>query len=377
MKIIYCIAGLRRSGGMERVLTNKANYLAERGFDILIITTDQYGEDNFFSLSPKIRTIDIAINYEENNGRSFGRKLFNYPLKQRRHKKRLRELLMQENADIVISMFCNDASFLWKINDGSEKILEIHFSRFKRLQYGRKGVWGWADRLRSRHDLDVVKRYDRFVVLTQEDRGYWGNLSNMTVIPNALTFEPEECAELINKQVIAVGRYDYQKGFDELISAWALISTKYPDWKLCIFGNGELRKELQLLVYDLGLEKSLKLCSPVQNIGNEYKNSSVLVMSSRYEGLPMTLLEGQAFGLPIVSYACKCGPRDIITEGEDGFLVPVGDVKSLADRMTRLMADQELRKRMGRMSKINSTRFSEEKVMTQWIDLFNDITKGK
>lgn len=89
-------------------------------------------------------------------------------------------------------MFCNDASFLWKIDDGSKKVLEIHFSRYKRLQYGRKGVWKIADRWRSRMDERTVRKYDRFVVLTAEDKAYWGNLSNMIVIPNALSHSTTE-----------------------------------------------------------------------------------------------------------------------------------------------------------------------------------------
>jgi glycosyltransferase involved in cell wall biosynthesis len=373
MKIIYCIAGLRHSGGMERVLTNKANFLAAHGCEVLIITTDQCGEKNFFALSPEVRTIDLAINYEENNEKGLLNKLLHYPLKQLRHKKRLTQLLMKEKADVVISMFCNDASFLWKIKDGSKKVLEIHFSRFKRVQYGRTGIWGAVDRLRSRMDLDAVKRYDRFVVLTHEDSGYWEDLPNMTVIPNARTFEPTETAALENKRAIAVGRYDYQKGFDDLIAAWALVTPSHPDWQLCIFGDGELRETLQKQVDDLGLSEHIQLCRPVKDIGAEYLNSSLVAMSSRYEGLPMALLEGQAYGLPIVSYTCKCGPRDILTDGVDGFLVPEGDIKALADRMQRVMADDELRKSMGAAAKRNSARFSEEIVMQQWLDLFKGL----
>ncbi len=374
MKIIYCIAGLRHSGGMERVLTNKANYLAAQGCEVLIITTDQCGEQNFFPLSPEVRTIDLAINYEENNEKGLLNKLLHYPLKQLRHKKRLTQLLKREKADVVISMFCNDASFLWKIKDGSKKVLEIHFSRFKRLQYGRTAIWGAVDRLRSRMDLDAVKRYDRFVVLTHEDSGYWEDLPNMTVIPNARTFEPTETAALENKRAIAVGRYDYQKGFDDLIAAWALVTPSHPDWQLCIFGDGELRETLQKQVDDLGLSEHIQLCRPVKDIGAEYLNSSLVAMSSRYEGLPMALLEGQAYGLPIVSYTCKCGPRDILTDGVDGFLVPEGDIKALADRMQRIMADDELRKSMGAAAKKNSARFSEEIVMQQWLELFKELS---
>ena len=134
MKIVYCIAGTYNSGGMERVLANKANYLAVHGYEVVIITTDQRGKQPFFDLDRRIRCHDLGINYEENNGKSFLNKLVHYPFKQWKHRKRLSECLKQTNADIAVSMFCNDASLLWKMNDGSRKILEIHFSRYKRRQ---------------------------------------------------------------------------------------------------------------------------------------------------------------------------------------------------------------------------------------------------
>lgn len=375
MKIIYCIAGLRHSGGMERVLTAKVNYLVAHGVEVVIVTTNQYGEPNFFPLLPKVRTIDLGINYEENNGKSISNKLLHYPFKQFKHKKRIAGLLKKEKADIVVSMFCNDASFLWKVKDGSKKVLEIHFSRFKRLQYGRKGLWRLADSLRSRMDLKTVARYDKFVVLTEEDKVYWGDLPNMEVIPNARTFYPEQTSSLENKHVIAVGRYDYQKGFDELISAWKIVNETFSDWKLSIFGNGELREALQKQIDGNQLSAKIELRQPVKNIAEEYLQSSILAMSSRYEGLPMVLLEAQAFGLPIVSYACKCGPRDVITNEQDGILVSEGNVSELAQSLMKLMADEILRKKMGNQARINSDKFAEPVIMGKWLSLFEELAR--
>jgi glycosyltransferase involved in cell wall biosynthesis len=373
MKIVYCIAGLRHTGGMERLLTNKVNWLVAHGVEVSIVTTDQGGENPFFPLPPKVRRYDLDINYEENNGKGFLNKVMHYPLKQLKHKQKLTKLLGKLQADIVISMFCNDVSFLWKIRDGSKKLLEVHFSRYKRLQYGRKGIWKIADRFRSWTDVRTASHYDRFVVCTHEDKGYWGNMSNIRVIYNAKSYEPAEQAGLNNKRVIAVGRLDYQKGFDDLIRAWTIVQRSRPDWQLDIFGNGALRESLQHQIDDCGLQGSVHLRPSVSRIDREYLNSSFLAMSSRYEGLPLALIEAQAFGLPIVSYACKCGPKDIVTEGEDGFLVPVGDVEALAEKMIRLMEDESLRHRMGEAARINSQRFSEDVIMRQWMDLFNEV----
>ncbi|HFK5546693.1 TPA: glycosyltransferase family 4 protein [Elizabethkingia anophelis] len=375
MKIIYSILGTYNSGGMERVLANKANYLAEMGYDITIITTDQRGKSPYFQLDSRIKNIDLGINYTDNNNRGLLHKLLSYPRKQKMHRQKLRNVLIELKADIVISMFDNDASFMYKIKDGSRKILEIHFSRFKRLQYGRKGVWKIVNLLRSNADLKLVKQYDRFVVLTHEDKSYWGNLTNIEVIPNANSFVSSKQAGLESKRVIAVGRYDYQKGFDELINIWKEVYAKHPDWSLDIFGHGPLKDELQSLIDQLGLTKTIHLCAPVKNIEQEYLNSSILAMTSRYEGLPMTLLEAQVCGLPLVSYTCKCGPRDIIKDGINGYLIEDSDQETMAKKLIYLITDEKLRKQMGEASYRFSNNYSEDRIMQQWIDLFKEVNK--
>ena len=373
MKLLYCIAGTCHSGGMERVLANKANYLARHGYEVVIVTTDQRGLPPFFPLDGQIRCIDLGINYEENNGKPFANKLLHYPLKQYRHKKRLAAILEQEKPDVTISMFCNDAGFITRINDGSKKVLEIHFSKFKRLQYSRKGLWRLADLWRSRQDEKTVRRFDKFVVLTEEDKGYWGNLPNITVIPNANTFATSQAAALENKKVIAIGRYTYQKGFERLIEAWNILSPGFPGWKLDIIGNGEERDKLQDLIHAYHLDGQVTLVSPTKSIDKVYLDASVLVMSSRYEGLPMVLLEAQAFGLPIVSFACKCGPKDIVANGETGFLVEENDIEGLARQLVKVMKDKNLRKQMGRKAKEASLRYAEDAVMAKWTALFDSL----
>lgn len=376
MKIIYCIAGTCHSGGMERVLANKANYLARHGYEVVIATTDQQGLPPFFPLDERIRCIDLGINYEENNGKSFWNKLLHYPLKQARHRWRLGRLLKRERADITVSMFCNDAGFITGIRDGSLKVLEIHFSRFKRLQYNRKGLWRLADRWRSRQDEKTVARFHRFVVLTEEDRTYWGNLPNITVIPNAATFTGMTPASSGQKTVIAIGRYTHQKGFERLIEAWRLIGHKFPDWRLNIIGSGEDRDALQRLINRYYMNGQVTLVAPTRQIEKVYREASLLVLSSRYEGLPMVLIEAQCFGLPVVAFQCKCGPKDIVEQGETGLLVPEGDIHGLADGMERLMKDDDLRKQMGVKAQLASLRYAEETVMAQWTELFHSLKKA-
>ena len=153
MKILYCIAGTYNSGGMERVLSNKANYFAAHGHEVTIVTTDQRGQAPFFELDRRIRCIDIDVNYETNNGKSFFNKVAHYPFKQFKHKRRLAKVLKEIKPDIAISMFCNDASLLPRMKDGSKKVLEIHFSRLNRLHFDRSGLWWLAEMWRNRNEL--------------------------------------------------------------------------------------------------------------------------------------------------------------------------------------------------------------------------------
>lgn len=362
MKIVYCINGFYRPAGMERVLADKANWLVGQGHSVSILTTDQHERPNAFPLDPRITMYDLAIGYEDNNDSSLLDKLVHYPLKQRRHRKRLVQKLQEIHPDITISMFCNEVNLLPRIHDGSRKVLEIHFSRFKRLQYGRKGLWSLVDRFRSKNDERLARRYDRFIVLTEEDKGYWQGLDNLRVIPNPRPFTLPEPASLQSRTVLAIGRYTHQKGFDLLLKAWRMLDTQ--GWTLRIAGSGETLEDLPANVVT-GLSA---------NIIDEYKNAAFLVMSSRYEGLPMALLEAQSAGLPVVSFACKCGPRDVITDGVDGVLVPEGDIEGLANGMKRLMMDESLRRSMGKAAFRHSERFDQEKIMSQWENLFRELS---
>lgn len=361
---------------MERVLSNKVNFLVAHGYDIIVITTDQRNQKSFFSLDSRVKCYDLNINYEENNGKSFFNKLLHYPIKQYKHKKRLSALLKQLKPDITVSMFCNEVSFLPEIQDGSKKVLEIHFCRFKRLQYNRKGLWRLADTWRSRDEQKIVSHYDRFVTLTNEDNKYWGNIANSLVIPNAQTFRCADRAVLNQKKVIAVGRYTYQKGFDLLIHAWKIVAQQRPDWKLSIVGDGELREYLDNLIKEEQLQHSVELSPVTTNIEQIYKDASILVMSSRYEGFGMVLLEAQTVGLPTISFDCKCGPSEIIVNGENGYLIEEGDIEGMAQRVLQLIENEALRKRMGENAYNNALRFSEDVVMSKWERLFKEVVYG-
>ncbi len=377
MRIVYNIAGTYRPAGMERVLADKANWLVGQGHEVVIVTTDQRGQADAFPMDGRIRHVDLGIDYELDNGKSLLNKLFRFPAKLLRHRLALTRLLKSLRADVCVSMFCNEVSFLPKIKDGSAKVLEVHFSRFKRLQYGRKGVWGIMDRIMSRKDARSVRRYDRFVVLTQEDMAYWGHLPNMSVIPNGLSHRPETPADLQAKVVSAIGRYAPQKGLDRLIDAWRLVAGKHPDWQLRLVGDGELREALQEQVDRLNLRDSVLLGKATDDMDSVYRNTSILALSSHYEGLPMVLLEAQAYGIPAVAFTCKCGPRDVITDGVDGILVPEGDIPALAQGLDALISQPDRLREMGTNAFRASERWDFESIMKQWLTLFESTLSSQ
>lgn len=377
MKIIYCTHSTCNPGGMERVLLNKVTYLSLLpGWEVSVVTTDQHQRPPFYPFPEKVRMTDLEINYSEDNEKGAWKKITGYLRKRKEHKRKLTALLLKEKPDIVVSLYPSESSFIPDIKDGSKKVLELHYCKFFRLQYGRKGLLGWIDKLRTRQDEQIVRRFDKFVVLTNEDRRYWGDLPNIEVIPNAAMHVSDAYSDVMNKRVIAVGRLDYQKGFDRLIQAWQLVqhTGKFTDWKLDIFGQGEWREMLQQMIDRAELQNTVCLNRPTKQIGEEYVKSDMLVMSSNYEGFPMVMIEAMACGLPVVSFDYKCGPKDIIQTGINGLLVPNGDIQALADAMMKVMEDEAYRKMLSLNARKVVDTYSEQAVMSQWIRLFTSIT---
>lgn len=368
VKLIYHLNSLYNPGGMERVTLNKAAWWAARGHEVVIVTTDQKGRPSFFPVPEGVRTVDLGINYHDAAGLGLLRQTLAFPGKRRLHRRRLEELLLRERADIVVSLYPGESSFIPSIKDGSKKVLELHQGRFFHRQYGNRGLRGVIDRLRERADSIMVRRFDRFVVLTREDLADWGRVPNIISIPNAATMTgaASDCSA---HRVIAVGRLDFQKGFDRLIEAWEPLG----DWTLEIFGQGEWKERLETMIAARGLGDSVHINAPSRDIRSEYAGSSVLVMTSNYEGFPMALVEGLSCGLPAVCYDFKCGPKDMIENGVNGFIVHNGDAEGLRRALRTLMEDDALRVRMGREAAGTAERYSEEKVMAEWENCFRSI----
>ena len=370
LKLVYLTPALYMAGGVERVLTLKANYFAEHfGYDITIILTEGKDKPLFYPLSPKIKVVNLDINFEELWTCSFVKKIFVYLKKQRLYKKEVEAELMRIRPDITISLLRREINFINDIKDGSKKIGELHVNRanYRNFEVGDANIIkNLFAKYWMRSLVSELKRLDRFVVLTEEDKQAWSELSNVSVIPDPLSFVPTQKSTLTEKRVIAVGRYVYQKGFDLLLQAWAKVEKEHDDWQLAIFGDGD-RTPYEQLMLQLSIDESrCHLNGPTSMIQQEYVNSSLFVFSSRFEGFGMVLVEAIACGLPVVSFACPCGPKDIVKHGEDGLLVENGNVEALADNLSRLMNDESLRCSMSQAAQRNAQRFNLEHIAERW-----------
>ena len=298
--------------------------------------------------------IDFAIGYMDTDQLGFWEKTKRLSRFLVRHYKLLSQTLKEIAPDIVVSMYGKEVYFLPFIKDGSVKVLEAHGARYTWL-FSRKGLLG---KLHNWLDLRFIRRFDQFVVLTQEDVPNWSVKGTINV-----------------PKVIAVGRYGEQKNFENLLHAWAIVHRVHPEWKLKICGQG-----LDLLdpcIDSLDLRDTV-IRYESRDMEREYMDASICALSSRHEGMPMFLLEAMACGLPIVSYACECGPRDLILDGETGILIEEKqDYKKLAEGLIRLIGDEELRKEMGRKAKDRSRLFSQEVVMQRWTEVFTQLISKK
>ena len=212
------------------------------------------------------------------------------------------------------------------------------------------------------------------VVLTESAKLDWPELSNVSLIPDPLPFHVETVSPLTSKRIISIGRYAYEKGNDLLLKAWLKVEKGCTDWQLDIYGMGE-QKPYFSLMDELGLDRSrCHLHGSLDNVKDEYLNSSVFLLPSRFEGFGLVIIEAMSCGLPVVSFDCENGPRNIINNGKNGILVPAFDVDDYADKILQLIQDFNLRQQMGAEAHLASRSYEIHIIATRWQRLFDDLS---
>jgi glycosyltransferase involved in cell wall biosynthesis len=363
---------------MERALCTKANYLAnETEHQVFIITVKSLPEDLFFEYSSSLVIISLGLDIVRKYSiKNIIRRIRN----QQTFIKAVSDKLNQLKPDITISMFGDEFPFLYKLDDGSIKIAEFHYSRnylvhliknIPNLRFrGIRLLYATFFQYRQRI---LAQKYCKVILLTERDKHLWGNKKNLEVIPNAVSFRTDRVADLTNKQIIAVGRFIAQKGFDLLIKAFSLIAFQYPEWQVIIVGEGQDEGYLKDQIRQEQLESKVYLLPPQKDIKGLLLKSSIFALPSRYEGFGLVLTEAMECGIPCVAFDCECGPSEILTHGEDGYVSENGNVEQFAHHLASLMNDKDLRIKMGNAGRKNVRRFYVEPVMNKWLGLFSGL----
>ena len=383
MTIAYIYPAFINIGGADKIIISKANYMADHwGYDVYLITDSQNGLPTFFPLSPKVHLIDLDINFFQQYQYPPLKRLMVYLKLMRRYRKAMERTLQQIRPDIIISTFSRDAKFVGLFKKYSKvAIAEVHTTKknIRALPNLRLkgGFYIFLAAYIERQLNNSAKRFDEVVVLNSLEEDLWKRVRKVRVIHNAVQYYPEEENELKAKNVIYVGRAEYEKAPDRLIDVWRVVAEKHPDWTVSMYCTGAMLDKLKARVRDYGLEQQVRFMPPTKDMLSAYMSSSICVLTSRFEGFPVVLQEAMGCGIPCVSFNCPSGPRYIITDQEDGYLVRDGDIDGFAEKVCLLMEDEALRRRLGRQAKQSMARYGADVIMAQWRELFERLTKGK
>lgn len=338
MKIFFNINSLRNRSGSERVACILANELVERfNFDVTIINRDATFSEVAYPLNRKV------------NVRKISGSLFEYYIN-------LVRLINSENPDVFVVHNMGKLSLLCSLIPHIKKLVTLEhisfISRPKSIQLLSKLFY---------------KKIDQVITLTNSDKSYFDQFHrNVIVLPNFSPFAIAKKQNFDQKRIIAIGRLTEQKNYIHLLKAWEKIFFKLPDWKLHIYGEGEHKVLLSEYIQENEI-KNIYLEEVTTNIASVYEASSFFVMSSKYEGLPMVLIEAQSFGLPIISYDCPNGPSDIVENNYNGFLVENQNISLLAQRILELAISTDQLENFSKNSLEKAKDYQPEKILNLWV----------
>ena len=379
MKIVYVIDTLASKGGAERIISEKMGYLAENfGFDVTVVTCYQLPavHPNAYPLSNKVKQVNLGIPYYSQFKVGYPKRLFMKWSFHRSLKRQLNETVARLAPDVLVGVSYFNADMLCRINCHAAKVVEAHEARLFTLQLDGESK-STVKRLFTRlyewwYFRRVEHRANTVVCLTKGDAKLWHKARRVEVIPNFSIMPVNQLNSCDSKRVIAVGRLEWQKGYDMLLEAWAEVEKRHPDWELNIYGSGRAEQQLKNQLADLGL-RSVKLIPFTPNISEEYSKSSILVLSSRFEGFSLVLIEALRHALPAVAFNCPFGPNEVIEDGKNGYLVTVGDIKALTDKLCVLIENPLIRKQFSAAAIERAKLYDVDTIMSRWKKLFEEL----
>lgn len=346
MKIFFLIESLQKPAGTERIATDVVNALYEKTrWDISFITMSANTE-SYFKINDKIRVFSINSDIK-------------HPLQAI---KNLRKLIKQNKPDYIVNVATVMSRFSIPASafTSTRIITWEHFNLFAGSKLGY--LWRICSAALS----------NKTIVLTHRDRTSYPKLLHKKVLTiyNFPTPVEETPSDLTSNIAISVGRLTFQKGFDMLLNIWEKVYQKNKVWKLYIIGNGADEEKLKRQAQTLGLEKCVCFIPATLKITELYKQASLYIMSSRFEGLPLVLIEAKQLGLPCISFDCPNGPNEVIRQGVDGDLIPLGDEVKMAESILALINNRNKIKQYGAAAyKDIKERFSKDQIISNWITL--------
>lgn len=372
-KLLFVIDSLENSGGSERVLTDRVNYLVENfPYEIWIATIKQSPHKlNFFKLDNRIKHVFIPLEKESNGVFSTVKNLIFHNYK---YDLPIIDFVREKKFDICSTI--TSVSFLDK--SGSLDVKRIAENRFtykkyltdEKIDVFRK-VWR---SLRFKKQIRIQKQMDVVITLTEEDANFYKKfLNNIVVIPNFIDIQSVRASSLTNKKAIAVGRLEKEKDFPSLIKMWHTVNKTNRDWRLEIYGEGSMKNELLALIESLQLANFVTIKPPTKDIYSIYQTASVYITTSKYEGFGMTILEAMAHGLPIIAFDSVGGVKILVADGKNGFVIKDRKTELLASQFLKLIKNKKMMNAFGKESILMAKKYSTENVMKKWHKVYSGL----
>ena len=381
MRILIIHRSFALVGGAERVITDKANYLAKAGHQLMLVSYEQGQHPLPYELHPAVGYQDLDCRFFTLSKYSPLIRLYHFFRLKTKFRESLRKLILSFRADVVV--MASDWQILIDEVLAAAGSIPVVAEFHNAYDYVMRNVEASGSVIRQRfvkayywRTLKHLKRCAKLVILTHADAENWQrHFDNVTVIPNPVTCYPDVIDDIPKDpgRIIFVGRFNHEKRIDRLISAFSMIADKYPQWHVDIFGDGNEKQNLLRQISDARLGKRVIIHEPTKSIFDEYKRSEMLVLCSEHEASPLVLVEAMACGVPCVSLDCPIGPREIIKDGETGLLAQDGDVQDLANKMEWMITHEPERLEMGRKARISAASRKLDVVMGQWESLYTGL----
>jgi len=366
-------------GGITRTVINLADYLSKH-YEVELVALTRRSGDAFFPLPAEVKVISLNDRHAKFGLRwRLVRGLLGRCPSLLVHEYDSRYTDFSLWTDLLVLNYLKAATGVLITTRPSLNVLAARHAPFGVRTIGQEHTNLGTKGAALRTDIKrYYPRLDALAVLTETDRRDYAELFNLgappvVLLPNAVPAIDGGRADPTHKTVVAAGRLTRAKGFDRLIPAWSQVARTHPDWRLEIYGSGPESGALQQLIDEHGQSRTVRLMGRTKELGHALANSSIFVLSSRREGLPMVILEAMSKGLPVVSFDCPTGPADIVVDDQNGVLVPNGHIPALAEVLRELIEDDEKRARLGNGALATATRYDIEAIGQQWTELIDGL----